>query len=279
MKFSEHFDINVEKDDDWFDLLLNVDAKLFIDPFLIYSAEDSEFVGSHDEVISFFNEVFELIARSQGREESVLWKKALGLLLFPEAEEFKLGYAGEGKPGAGSGRGFAKVIAEALYEAISAGVEELTHFEEVGILREGIGADRISDITATILRGRFVEYTARISIDKGIPTKEFAYQRGVYDPKLNRWSELRCSLPVNPYDNLPILLAPQKYIRDLPTISAADFWNYCYDNENDLLRTDFSYDITRNVDKKTIVNFARKHPDLRQKYLATIENGSQSRTT
>ena len=39
-----------------------------------------------------------------------------------------------------------------------------------------------------------------------------------------------------------------------------------------MLRTDFSVDITRNVDKKTIIKFARKHPEIREQYLSEIEN-------
>jgi hypothetical protein len=271
LKFSEHFNIQADEEDDWFDLLLNIDTKLFIDPFLIYANEKDEFVGSHEQIISFFNDVFELVAKSKGKEKSLLWKKTLSLLLFPEAEEFKLGYAGEDIPGAGSGKGFAKIIAGALWEAVSAGVTELTHFEEVGILREGIGADRISDITATILKSRFVEYTNRVASIKGLPLEEIVYRKGLYNPDLNIWTELRCELPINPSNGLPLLLTPKRYIRDLPTISADDFWNYCYDNENEMLRTDFSVDITRNIDKKTIVEFAKKHPELREQYLKEVE--------
>jgi hypothetical protein len=272
LKFSEHFNCELDDSDDWFDLLLNVDTKLFIDPFLIYSSEYADFIGSHAEIVSFFNTVFQFIARSEGNEASVFWKKALGLLLFPEAEEFKLGYAGKGRPGAGSGQGFAKVIAGALWESIEAGVEEITHFEQVGILREGIGADRISDITATILRQRFVNYTYRIANGKNIPIKKFTYRRGKYDPTFQRWKEITCELPVNPNNKLPILLTPKRYIRDLPTISANNFWDYCYSNENEILRNDFSFDTTSNVDKKTIVDLARKHPELRKKYLKNVES-------
>jgi hypothetical protein len=78
LKFSEYFNFEIGESDDWFDPLLNVDTKLFIDPFLIYSAEYKEFVGSHEEVILFFNTVFELIARSKGNEQSMLRRKALG---------------------------------------------------------------------------------------------------------------------------------------------------------------------------------------------------------
>ena len=36
MYFSDHFEIVVGTEDDWFDPILNTDTKLFIDPFLIW---------------------------------------------------------------------------------------------------------------------------------------------------------------------------------------------------------------------------------------------------
>jgi hypothetical protein len=64
LRFSEVFKVRRQKrQDDWFDPVLSVDTKLFIDPFLIYAREKGLFSGSHKEIISFFNDVFSLIAR------------------------------------------------------------------------------------------------------------------------------------------------------------------------------------------------------------------------
>ena len=43
---------------------------------LIYAGEANLFIGSHDEIIGFFNEVFHLMARSNGITDSQSWKKA-----------------------------------------------------------------------------------------------------------------------------------------------------------------------------------------------------------
>lgn len=271
MRFSEIFKIKRRKNDDWFDPVLSVDTKLFIDPFLIYSKEKSKFVGSHKEIIRFFNDVFSLIAKTKGDRKHLNWRRSLNLLVFPEVEELCLGYASGDTKGAGSGAGFAKVITEALWEAVEAGIKEFSHFEEVGILREGIGADRISDITANLLRNRLAAYTQAVCNDRSIPCTEFRYARGLYSSKYQRWMPLKIKAPQNPYNDLPILLAPQAYLRDLPTISADAFWDFCYTNENETLRDDFGADITRNVDKHTIISFARKHPELRAEFLEHVE--------
>lgn len=272
MRFSEAYKIRRQKpQDDWFDPVLSVDTKLFIDPFLIYAGEDGPFSGSHKEVISFFNDVFSLIAKTKGDRTHLFWRRALSLLVFPEAEELCLGYATGTTKGAGSGTGFARVIAEALWEAVEAGIKEFSHFEEIGILREGIGADRISDITANLARHRLARYTEVICEGHGVPRVEFKYPRGTYSAQYQRWMPLNIAVSKNPYNDLPVLLVPEKYLRDLPTISADAFWDFCYTNENETLRNDFGADITRNVDKKTIIDFARKHPELRAEFLKQVE--------
>jgi hypothetical protein len=255
----------------WFDPILTVDTKLFIDPFLLYQNEEGVFTGSHAEVIEFFNDVFSLIARTGGIKTHLYWKRAEALLVFPEVQELCLGYASGSTKGAGSGIGFSGVIAAALWEAVEAGITHFSHFEEVGILREGIGADRISDITANLLRHRFAAFTLDICKRYGIETHQFPYSRGRYNHEYLRWLPATFDLPRNPYDGYPILLAPWRYLRDLPAISASNFWDYCYSNENETLRNDYGADITRNVDKKTIIDFARRHSDLRQRFIERTE--------
>ena len=82
---------------------------------------------------------------------------------------------------------------------------------------------------------------------------------------------LSMKVPRNPYSEQPILLVPQEYLRDLPTISAQPFWDYCYSNESEALRNDFGADISRRVDKETIIDFARDHPDIRTRYVKYTE--------
>lgn len=271
MKFSDQFDIKRSEGEEWFDPVLSVDTRLFIDPFLLYADEQGHFVGSHEQVVNFFNSAFKLIARSGGKTSSLLWRKAEAMLRLPEVEELCLGYTGAGTGGAGTGKGFAKVMAGALWEAIKAGLEEITHFEEAGILREGIGADRISDATANILRGRLAGYTTEVCEQHGVPLKTVRYRRGYYDSQEECWMPLEARLPINPYNNKPVLLVPRQYLRELPTINAEDFWEYCFTNENELVRNEFNYDISRRVSKKEIVELARNHPELRRKYLRSVE--------
>ena len=114
MRFSDQFGVVKTGGDDWFDPVLSVDTGLFLDPFLVYANERGDFVGSHAEIIRFFNDVFSDIARTKGDTTHLLWRRSLSLLVFPEVDELCLGYAAATTRGAGSGRGFADAIAASL---------------------------------------------------------------------------------------------------------------------------------------------------------------------
>ena len=267
MKFSEEFNVDQPDQYDWFDPILNIDTEVFIDPFLIYDNEKGNFVGSHDEVVKFFESVFTLLATSNGDKMSMPWKRAHRLLLFPEVEELCLGYAGASTSGSGSGKGAANNLSAGLWEAISQGVNDIRHFEQVQLFQAGIGPDRISDATAGILRHRFAEYTEKVARDLKLPTRVIQYGKAIYVQRERRWQSREYQLPFNRFNKKPILLCPKRYIRQLPTINSNDYWQYCFDNENEIVRAQFGEDIARNVNKEKIIELARNHPDTRERYL------------
>lgn len=273
MIFSEHFGIERTTEDDWFDPFLVIDTPLFVDPFLIYANEEGFFVGSHQEIIDYFNCMFRLIIQAGCDPRSQLYQKAVNDLLLPEVEELCLGYTTGGTKGSGSGREIAKVMAAAIAEAVNNGVTQIRHLEEISILREGVGADRISDAAANILRRRLVWYTENVCRRHGVEVAEIQYRRGYYDSTHLRWMPIRANLPVNPRSKKrkPVLLVPKRYLNSLPTINPEDFWTYCYDNENEILRQEFNYDVTSRISKAEIIRLAREHPELRERYIEHVE--------
>jgi hypothetical protein len=164
--FSEHFAITRTSADDWFDPILVADTKLFVDPFLIFQDDHPSWSGAHDRLIDHFNICFKLIAEGNRNPGSVPYRKAIALLHFPEPREFCLGYTEQGTRGSGSGLGYARLIAAAMEDAIARGLQDLRHFEELGVLNEGIGPDRISDLTCNVLRGDLMKYTKEVAESK-----------------------------------------------------------------------------------------------------------------
>lgn len=278
MRFSECFSISRRKDDKWFDPVLSVDTPLFVDPFLVYDDEQSVFRGSHSEINRFFKLMFKLVAKSGGKKVSNRYQKAVSDLVFPEVQELCLGYTAAGTGGSGSGSELGRIMASAIWDAIQAGMVHIEHFEEVAILRENIGPDRISDITANLLRHRLARYTRQVCRRHKVPVKKFRYVHARYDSDKQRWVAGTFELPVNPYNNKAILLVPELYLKDLPTINAADFWDYCVSFHSSELRRELNFDITRNLPKKDIVEIARKHALCVAPTLATKNPSLLTRT-
>src|SRR4051794_8179351 len=156
MLASSHFGITLGRADDWFDTILDVDTELFVDPFLIFKETDGFWADGHARLIEHFNRAFLLVAEGNRNPNSLAYKKALSLLEFREPKELCLGYTAEGTSGSGSGGKLGTLIAQAIAEAIGRGLQNPTHFEELGVLQERIGADRISDTTCTILKPTLV---------------------------------------------------------------------------------------------------------------------------
>lgn len=161
MRFSEHFGIQRSNEDDWFDPHLTIDTKLFMDPLLLLSA-GGYWAGAHDELIAHFVRCYELVAKSVG-ENSVSAKAARRLSTFPEPFELGLGYTASGTRGSASGDSYAVRMADGVAVAIAAGLAQPEHVEEIGILNEGVGADRISDATANVIKARLISYTQDVA--------------------------------------------------------------------------------------------------------------------
>src|SRR5262249_45309052 len=163
--------------------------------------------------------------------------------VFPEAQELCLGYTQGGTKGSGSGQELGRLMAGGIWGAIQAGLTNVDHFEEISILRENIGPDRISDITANILRHSLAKYTPQICRRHRITTRRIRYDRALYNPKSQRWVQAFFELPINPYNNKPVLLVPETYLRDLPTLDPDDFWDFCLQFKAEALRREFNLDL------------------------------------
>lgn len=269
MLFSEHYAITRGPDDDWFDPVLNNDTKLFLDPFLVFKEHrSSAWSGAHATIVNHFDLCFQLIAEGNCRPETIPYKKALDLLIFPEPDEICLGYTSQGIKGLGGGKGYARAIASAMVDAIERGKTRLSHFEELGIFNEGIGADRISDITVNILKRDFIAYTQRMAARHGLPLTRQELWASQFDAERKRWVAAPVDVLANPKTGGPLVLVPQRFLRELPQINDQDWWDW-YENER--LRDDVNYEVLGSVNKRTIVEIARRNPESVAVYMRVKE--------
>lgn len=256
MRFSELFHIKKERDDDWFDPNLAVDSKLFIDP-LLSLAEGGEWAEGHRELIAHFVHCYKLIAKASSKT-SLSAQAALRLLTFPEPSEIGLGYTALGTRRSGSGGKYAATMSDGIAVAIAAGLKVPEHIEEIGILNEGIGADRISDAAANVLKARFISYTQTIAQQYAIPVEPHKIRNAAVSLENARWLDKIVDLPANPETNRAILLVPSTILNTLPTLNADDWF---YSDVNSDIRLSTNVNISKAAKKSDIVRWARQHPE------------------
>jgi len=103
MLFSEHYGIGVKDTDDWFDPIMLIDTRLFIDPFQIFAKPHDDFQNCHQKVINFFSDLFIKAAQTPPNPRSPFFRRLLRTAEFKEVNEVCLGYSGHSTAGAGSG--------------------------------------------------------------------------------------------------------------------------------------------------------------------------------
>lgn len=255
---------------DCFDPILVSDTELFVDPFSVFDEKEGFFANSYEKILRFFNEGFKLAASAQKDKTTLSYRKLESMMLFPEINELGLGYSDKNS-GSGASKFFRDQIIGAIYNSIEKGLTEYRHFEEIGIFEEGIGCDRISDITCNILKEDIIAYTQHICKTLDIPMCEFKMKHIRFDFNNLRWINGAVELPINKYKNRGILLVPEKFLNDLPTINSDGFRDYIWDNQNETLRNDLNYTLKRDLDKKAIVQIARENPQWVKDYESKTE--------
>ena len=168
-RFSEHFGIGKSQGElDFVDVELDRDTPLFLDPFAISQRPDRWAQDAHAHLVAFFQQVVDGIRQARDQEARRL------LNHLREPNETRLGLS-RGRPqGAGIGQYQADEIFEALRasQAVQAGF--LNSLEECELMIEGVGRDKISDLTTNILRGKLAQYTYDQCELHGVETREVA---------------------------------------------------------------------------------------------------------
>lgn len=237
--YSEYFKIKSSdlKKYDVFNGFENKDSNYYIIPHELENIKISEFKNSYEKFKKYFSDIIILLDNSSGND--IFYRKAEAKLQLHEIGNIGLGYSKEGKSGSGIGKKFAKQLAYSGYKLVKAGIKNPEIFQLVGLLEKGIGADRISDMTVSILQDDFFCYTQNTANKLKLPTKTFAVNSKTYE------------LPYNKNDET-IIFCPRSILTDLPiAFDYTDVENIC--SHNDALREKTNEIIGQVFDKKTRV--------------------------
>jgi hypothetical protein len=61
--FNEAFNIPDSDQYEWFNLILERDSPLFVDPFAIFADSDATWRKAHDTIVDYFHNAFEILAK------------------------------------------------------------------------------------------------------------------------------------------------------------------------------------------------------------------------
>jgi hypothetical protein len=272
-RFSDAFGISTTNDDDWFDLTIEMDSNFGVDPFLIYQDDTSRWNTAHDHILKFFAVVFDCIRRARGDKNSLYWKIAEQLLLFPEPAEFCLGVSAKSPFGSGAGEGLQKDMLDSISVALAHGKDSIPHMEYIDVLAGGLGLDHIGDMTCNILKSYFIKYTQDVCRRHDIPMTKLLVHNADWSADDYEWMSKRVELPINPAYaklRLPILLTPEVFIRDIPVASADGFVNYASAGAD--LRRRFNINLSRHVPRHLKAQVARANFDLIDQYFTKLED-------
>ncbi len=199
---------------------LDEDIPLYLDPFLLWSSREPDYQELHRQLEDFLA-TFAQLARTgrPGSAESLL-------LTAREPQELGLGYSEGSKRGSFLGAKTAGECATVFRDVPQLADGTMRHIEELGLLVPKIAEDRISDLTACVLREYLSRYTEAQATDLGVPTRRFRIPE-IWDAESKRWrTGLQLNLPYHPDTESPLLFAPLALLRRLPWINYPDYRSY-----------------------------------------------------
>lgn len=236
-----------------FDGFVEVDTKLYVDPHLLSASHAPEIRQAADHFRRYFEEVIQILKHAHS-PRSVFRRQARHKLTFREMPQLSLGYSADDVRGSAIGPTLAASITRTAHEIIKEGIEDPEVFELIGLLEEGIGADRISDMTVAVIQRHLFDYSQRIASELRLSTRRL------------RFRETTFRIPFDKQTTRHVILVPMDILRKLPV---AHDWSgidvVCMHNE--MLRRKVNRIIgntwknaTTKVSKRDLREVLLKHP-------------------
>ncbi len=250
-----------------FDPILNFDTRLFINISLLQETNVIELKHSYDRIQKLFQDVLLLLDTSKKRND-VFWKNAVKRFSFHEVGSLCIGYSAKGTHGSGIGEKYREQLLNTGKLLIEAGIKDPVIFELAGLIEEGIGPDRLSDMVANIIIEDLIKYTIRIN-------KEISITKDVF-PQY----QFSKGLFINPYNDKPVILMPIEILHELPVAtgwndidSVCNFNNQLRDEINRIIGDtwkDYSISQKKNALKKIIL----RNPDILQQIIGNYKKST-----
>ncbi|MCU7933229.1 MAG: hypothetical protein KZQ90_20745 [Candidatus Thiodiazotropha sp. (ex Codakia rugifera)] len=186
-------------------VILNADTNLFIDPMLLEESVHAEISTS---ALGRYRARFETVIKlliASNETGDVAWRNATRHFQFHEVSWTCLGYGGSVR-GSGFGKSLISSTLETAKEIVNLGVTDIDLFMVLALFEEGIGPDRISDMTTNIILPDLISFNDRVINELSIEASEHLINGEKHQLLTNP-----CSATSE-----PLLLVPTDIVRDLP---------------------------------------------------------------
>jgi len=233
MLLSDYLDIGPALDEKGvFDPVMDEDSHFFINLQRLKRTEVPEFVESYKKIHDFFRKVIKLLDKAKRNDESDLfYKQAVRTFHFSEVNGICLGYA-KGTNGAGFGDKLTSQVMGTAYDIVKAGVSDPEFFELLPLFQDNVGADRLSDMIATLILDDIKTYTKRINSELGI------------NPRRYGTLCFHGEFLVNPYKmkHDEVLLIPVDILHKLPVAESWEDIDLVV-SQNNILRNEMNHEV------------------------------------
>lgn len=219
MKISRIFGLELQQPQlDFVDVDADHDTPLFLDPFAFAQREDTWSIDCHNLIVSFFQSAVDYIRAGDH-------DRARGILnSLSEPNETCLGLSRGTPQGRGVSGKQALDVYDKLAESEAVRTGFLSELSDCELLIEGIGPDKISDITTNIVRGKLIEYTQEQCRLHGIALGGDVASGRLWDPHERNWSQQYVQLPI--VGGRKILLVPKASVRWSIAIDHQEYYQH-----------------------------------------------------
>jgi len=278
MLFSRAFNINkTQAELDFVDIPLHTDIPLFIDPYAISKRSDNWSIECHNTIVDFFQRAVDVI-RGKTDEEAIKMFSRLN-----ETNDTHLGFSIGKSQGRGVSGRQALLLYKKLKESTAVKTGFITELADCELMVEGIGPDKISDITTKIIKNKLIEYTMSQCSLLDIASVE-ATSGHYWDRDSKTWVNNLFPLPV--YKGKRVILVPKAFARSEFSYDYAEYYNHFILNYLQLEHLNANSSLVHTLkkgkkvvykkalkesdnypcSKEYIYKFSEKHPDVLQEY-------------
>lgn len=221
----DHYDLSARQEELSFAVpFLHEDIPLYIDPFLMWKSPSHQDQSLHASIIDAFNHIGSL--RQKDSSQAIE-----SLIVASECDEVGLGSSST-RQGKRIGKPQAQSILELFDKLPHFSQRGCNHIEEVQFYTDGIGKDRISDLSCSFIKSFLIDYTIDESEKIGIPLTKIEVPN-IYSMRDRSFLfNQEAFLPINPQNGRPLILVPKRWLRYVPWINYEDYFkSYCPQDE------------------------------------------------